>query len=184
MGILNRDYDYQSTSSLVELLNNSGYTVVQLKHKSSGAPKNGGIHKQSLPTFGVFSDEKDFCDKFVIPLCYKIGYTVKKEYPCYFPTGRKTYHGRIDLMVFYNGTAITLVETKYSIQSQIPRTEQTEQARSYALHYGLGTFIIASPEGLWLYKLNRNKEILLRQYKPNGEAVMEAELPQLIHENK
>jgi len=33
------------------------------------------------------------------------------------------------------------------------------QAKSYALQLGVGGFVVASPEGFWIYKLDRNKEV-------------------------
>lgn len=35
-----------------------------------------------------------------------------------------------------------------------------EQGKSYALMLGLPSFVVASPEGLWIYSLQRNTETL------------------------
>ena len=113
-----------------------------------------------------------------------MGYAPEKECKCTFYTGRKPYHGRIDLMVFDKDMLITAVETKKCILAATPPKDHIEQAKSYALHHGLGTFIVAAPEGIWLYKLNRNIEILLRQYKPSDITAIMTELPRLIRDHK
>lgn len=38
-----------------------------------------------------------------------------------------------------------------------------DQAKSYALMLGLPSFVVASPEGMWLYSLEWNEEKLVKQ---------------------
>ena len=35
------------------------------------------------------------------------------------------------------------------------------QAKSYSLLLGINNFVVASPEGFWIYKLSKNKEALI-----------------------
>ena len=102
---------------LRNILRAKGYSVIQLWHATRENNRNdtNTTHKPQPPRFGMFINEKIFCDDFVAPLFEKMGYNPEKEYKCTFYTGGKPYHGRIDLMVFDKDMPITVVETKKCI---------------------------------------------------------------------
>ena len=82
MGIIDRSYEQKSTNELKALLNHNGYTVVQLQHRNVAASKQTNTSAPLLQRFGVFPDEKAFCERFVVPLFQEIGYTLKKGGLC------------------------------------------------------------------------------------------------------
>ena len=59
---------------------------------------------------------------------------------------------------------VTLFENKFRIiNDEKDLQPAVDQAKSYALILGLPSFVVASPEGMWLYSLEWNKETLVKK---------------------
>lgn len=109
-----------------------------------------------------FKDEKDFEDKVIDPLLKRWGFKHHRQYPCEFAIGSQHHTCQVDFLVKdSNNENITLFEDKIRIANEKELNRAVLQAKSYALQLGMGGFIVASPEGFWIYKLSRNKEELI-----------------------
>ncbi len=58
---------------------------------------------------------------------------------------------------------VTLFEDKLRIINDKDLQPAVDQAKSYALQLGLPSFVVAAPEGLWLYSLDRHLEKLVKK---------------------
>ena len=109
-----------------------------------------------------FKDEKDFEDKVIDPLLKRWGFKHHRQYPCEFAIGSQHHTCQVDFLVKdSNNENITLFEDKIRIANEKELNRAVLQAKSYALQLGMGGFVVASPEGFWIYKLSRNKEELI-----------------------
>jgi hypothetical protein len=69
----------------------------------------------------------------------------------------------VDFLVSNDEGPVTLFEDKLRIISDEDLKPAVRQAKSYALLLGLSSFVVAAPEGMWLYALDRNQERLVEQ---------------------
>lgn len=74
--------------------------------------------------------------------------------------GSQDLFGLVDFYVTDGRGPITLFENKFRILGERELRQATDQGKSYALMLGLPSFVVASPEGMWVYSLNRNEETL------------------------
>ena len=129
------------------------------------------------PQSGEFASEKDFEDRVVEPLLRQWGFSFKRQYLCDFYIGSQVIRGRVDFLVEDQLGPITLFENKFRILGEDDLRKATAQAKSYALQLGVPSFVVASPEGLWLYQLRSHREKLIMQIslpRP-GDGIAEAE---------
>lgn len=70
----------------------------------------------------------------------------------------------IDHLVSDSEGRLTLFENKRQLSNPVKREEAVEQARSYALELKLPSFIVAAPQGLWLYRLWQGQQHLHKRY--------------------
>jgi len=109
-----------------------------------------------------FKDEMDFEDKVIDPLLKRWGFKHHRQYPCEFVIGSQHHTCQVDFLVKdSNNENITLFEDKIRIANEKELNRAVLQAKSYALQLGMGGFIVASPEGFWIYRLSRNEEELI-----------------------
>ncbi|MDI9617263.1 MAG: EVE domain-containing protein [Methanothrix sp.] len=108
-----------------------------------------------------FEDEKEFEDKIIEPLLKRWGFKHQRQVSYDFMTSQPhTCH--IDYLVKDNdNTDITIIENKIRIANEKELNRAVAQAKTYALLLGMGGFVVAAPEGFWIYKLEKNKEVLL-----------------------
>ena len=112
-------------------------------------------------TSGQFASEKDFEEAIIVPLLKKWAFRFQREHLCYFQVGGQRYPTRVDFLVSDGHGLLTLFENKQRILNNgKDLSAAIEQAKSYALQLGLLSFVVASPEGLWLYALDRNEATL------------------------
>lgn len=111
----------------------------------------------------LFTSEADFEEKVIEPLLKRWGFQYKSQHLCLFHIGSQTHPGRIDFFVSDKDGPLTLFENKLRILSSKDLNSAVKQAKSYALLFGLPSFIVASPEGMWLYSLSRNEEKLVKK---------------------
>jgi hypothetical protein len=109
-----------------------------------------------------FKDEREFEDKVIDPLLKRWGFKHQRQYPCEFVIGSQHHTCQVDFLVKNDKNEnIILFEDKIRIANEKELNRAVLQAKSYALQLGMGGFIVASPEGFWVYNLERNKEVLL-----------------------
>ena len=73
---------------------------------------------------------------------------------------------------------VTLFENKFRIINDRDLAPVIDQAKSYALLLGLPSFVVASPEGMRFYSLNRNQEKLIKL--PADKVDWEEEIKSLL----
>ncbi len=73
----------------------------------------------------------------------------------------------MDFIIRDERGTLTLFEDKLEILNDARLQEAVLQAKSYSLLLGINNFVIASPEGFWIYKLDKNNEILLEKISSN-----------------
>lgn len=112
---------------------------------------------------GQFASESDFEDQVIEPLLRRWGLDYQRQYRCHFRFGRQDLPGLVDFVVRDGRGPITLFENKFRIRNDKGLKEAADQGKSYALMLGLPSFVVASPEGLWIYSLDRNQESLEMQ---------------------
>jgi hypothetical protein len=98
-----------------------------------------------------------FADQVIEPLLRQLGFRFEREYRCQFFAGSQTIHGRVDFFISDDRGPITLFENKRKILDEKALNLAVDQGKSYALMLGLPSFVVASPEGLWIYSLSGNR---------------------------
>jgi|SRR5215211_157964 len=106
---------------------------------------------------GRFVSEAEFEDEVIVPLLKSLRFEYERQRRCPFQLGSQRYFGRIDFFVKDEQGPITLFENKHRILDDEDLQKAVEQGKSYALMLGLPSFVVASPEGLWIYSLSRNR---------------------------
>ncbi|MDP9474164.1 MAG: EVE domain-containing protein [Actinomycetota bacterium] len=107
-----------------------------------------------------FASEAHFEDQVIEPLLKRWGLGYQRQYRCRFKMGSQDLFGLVDFYVADGRGPITLFEDKFRILGERELRQATDQGKSYALMLGLPSFVVASPEGIWVYSLNRNEETL------------------------
>jgi hypothetical protein len=107
-----------------------------------------------------YATEKEFEDDVIEPLLKRSGLKYQRQQSCDFFVGSQHHVCQLDFLVMDNNkNELTLFENKIRIADDQELAKAVLQAKSYSLQLGLEGFVIASPEGFWIYKLDRNKEI-------------------------
>lgn len=109
---------------------------------------------------GQFDSEADFEDQVIEPLLKRWGFSYQRQYRCRFQFGSQAVIGLVDFYVSDDRGPIALFENKFRILDDKDLRQAIEQAKSYALMLGLACFVVASPEGVWIYSLQRHVETL------------------------
>ncbi len=109
---------------------------------------------------GEFVSEAAFEDQVIEPLLRTWDFGYQRQYRRRFRFGSQDHLGIVDFYVSDGKGPITLFESKFRILDEKDLGEAKEQGRSYALMLGMTSFVVASPEGLWVYSLRRYQEKL------------------------
>lgn len=117
----------------------------------------------TMESSGQFASEAEFEEAIIVPLLKHWGLKYQAQYPCLFRVGSQYHSGKVDFLVSDAAGPLTLFEDKLRIISDGELKPAVDQAKSYALLLGLPSFVVASPEGMWLYALDRNRETLAKQ---------------------
>jgi hypothetical protein len=117
----------------------------------------------TMGSSGQFASEAEFEEEMIVPLLKHWGLKYQAQYPCLFRIGSQYHSGKVDFLVSDAAGPLTLFEDKLRIISDRELRPAVDQAKSYALLLGLPSFVVASPEGMWLYSLERNQEELIKQ---------------------
>jgi len=110
--------------------------------------------------------EQVFEDYVIVPLLDAWGWAYQRQVGCRIRTSMSTSHGRVDILVYADGTTepLTLFEAKRQIASNAALQQAMTQARGYAQALGLASFVVAAPAGLWIYRLHSEKEVLMQAF--------------------
>ncbi len=127
---------------------------------------------------GQYASEEEFEDDVLEPLFRHWGLKFQRQYPCYFTIGTQYHTCFVDFIVHDAKGTVTIFEDKIEIRNDAELQKAISQAKSYSLLLGINNFVIASPEGFWIYKLDKNNEILLDkissdEFKEKEEAMRE-----------
>lgn len=117
---------------------------------------------------GEFVSEAEFEDQIIVPLLRRWDFQYRRQHLCRLRLGTQVHHGRVDFLVSDTHGPLTLFENKLRILNHQDRDLAAEQAKSYALTLGLPSFVVASPEGLWIYALQGNRAALQRHLAPDA----------------
>jgi len=109
---------------------------------------------------GEFASEADFEKDIIVPLLKRWHFRFRAQYPCRFQFGSQVHRGYVDFYVSDKQGDLTLFENKLRIINDHDLERAMEQAKSYALMLGLPSCVVASPEGVWVYRLVRNQASL------------------------
>lgn len=97
--------------------------------------------------------EQAFEDAVIIPLLEGWGWRYGRQVACPPHPGQTVVRGRIDILV-YDGAAapLTLFEAKRQIATSAALRQACAQASGYAQALALGSFVVAAPAGMWVYR--------------------------------
>ncbi|MDB6146544.1 MAG: hypothetical protein JWO45_208 [Spartobacteria bacterium] len=134
---------------------------------------------EATPSSGKYTSEKEFEDKVLVPLLKELAFQFDRQVSCKFSFGAGAeYRGRADFVVQDSAGDLTLVESKLRLlKSDLGAAKQ--QALSYALFLGLPSFILAAPEGLWVYSIDRHVPTLVEHFE-GVQGMPKHELRQLL----
>ncbi len=116
------------------------------------APRN-----PNFESLGEFRLEREFEVDVLEPLLDAAGLLWERQAPCVFHYGRQRMSCRVDYLLRDSGREVSLIEAKARIANEGELAEAVAQARSYASQMGLASFLVAAPEGFWLYPLSSGK---------------------------
>jgi hypothetical protein len=131
-------------------------------------------------SFGQFALEAEFEEQIVKPLIRRWGFKFDAQYPCLFRLGSQDTHARVDCHVSDARGPFTLFEDKLRIANDRELEPAVAQAKSYALMLGLSSFVVAAPEGLWVYSLARNVETLRQHVSADELPAQEENVRRLL----
>lgn len=129
-----------------------------------------------------FAREKEFEEAVILPLIQKFGWHAQREYTFTIPVGVKRLPVRVDVLVSDEGGPITLIENKLQILNERDLEFAMGQARSYASALELPSFVVAAPQGVWVYAFERGKVACRRKFEPNHLQQTQGELRNLLLE--
>lgn len=129
---------------------------------------------------GQYETEEKFEDDVLEPLLRHWGFKFQRQHPCNFTIGTQYHTCFIDFLVRDPKGTVTLFEDKIKILNDVQLQNAVSQAKSYSLLLGINNFVIASPEGFWIYKLDKSNEILLENISSDEFKEKEESMRELI----
>jgi len=169
-GVIAASIPYSIYNRLLEKMGKDVYESLGLSPESIGQEESSG----------TYSSEEEFEDKIIEPLLRHWGFKFKRQYACYFIIGSQYHTCYVDFIVQDEKGDLTLFEDKLEILNDSQLKKAILQAKSYSLLLGMKSFIVASPEGFWIYKIERNQEILLNNIKSSKLNECEESMRDLI----
>lgn len=143
-------------------------------------PKASPAPVATAPTVGPFASEKEFEAAVIVPLLDGLGWPYQREYTFQLTLGTQSHVGRIDFLVSDQDGPITLIENKLQILNDKDLEFARGQARSYASSLELSTFVVAAPQGMWVYAFERGKPQLKRKFEHDALRQCPQELRELL----
>lgn len=159
---------------LLEKIPETVRTKYNLEPEKIGAllqgPSSGLSQYPTMPTpqfSGQFISEAQFEEEVIKPFLKRCGFKSQPQHLCHFCIGSQYHPTRVDAYVSDQQGPLTLFENKFRILKDEDLKLAVDQAKSYALQLGLSSFVVASPEGMWLYALEKNREALIEPIPAN-----------------
>lgn len=148
--------------TVIEAIPHSVYNRLLDKIPAATRAEHGLLPEPLLDvgSSGQFALEAEFEEQVVKPLIRRWGFEFRAQYPCIFRLGSQDTHARVDCYVSDARGPFTLFEDKLRIANDRELEPAVAQAKSYALMLGMPSFVVAAPEGVWIYSLNRNAHTL------------------------
>lgn len=112
---------------------------------------------------GRFSLEADFEKEVVVPLLKRWDFKRRAQHPCQAWIAGEERWLWVDFLISDGQGPLTLFEDKLRIATSKDLERAVAQAKTYALLLRLPSFVVASPEGMWLHKLDGTQEKLVEQ---------------------
>ncbi len=109
---------------------------------------------------GHYDSERHFETEVIEPLLERWVFQYQRQYPCRFCVGSQYVPARVDYLVSDEHGPLTVFEDKLRIVTDRHLQPAVDQAKSYALMLGLPSFVVASPEAIRVYSLERQQERL------------------------
>ena len=116
-----------------------------------------------------YSSESDIKIKCIEPLIKNWKFNYVSERPCKFRQGHKTHEGKIDFYLYDDNGPITIIEDIATMENDEDLRNARAQTRSYCLglyifeNIVVNSFVIASKEGLKIYKIKHNEDHLVEE---------------------
>lgn len=133
-----------------------------------------------VPTKARPQPEREFELKVVLPLLDRWKLSYQEQLLCRIRS--KNCRGLIDIMVYRDGgkRQLTLFENKARIQTDAALARAVKQANLYARARRLRSFVIAAPEGLWVFSRPDGKPRLEQKFSPSEMAAGAFEAKDLV----
>jgi thioredoxin 2 len=110
--------------------------------------------------------EQEFEDAVIIPLLESWGWAYQRQVTCPSSPRAPARRGRVDLLIYADDpvTPLTLFENKRLIASRAALQRAVVQAHGYAAAFALGSFVVAAPVGMWIYRLDGERVGLVQSF--------------------
>ncbi|MGA9099988.1 MAG: hypothetical protein WB392_13770 [Methanotrichaceae archaeon] len=119
------------------------------------------------------SSELDIKIKCIEPLLKNLKINYVSDRPCKFRQEHVTQEGKIDFYLYDDNGPITIIEDKATIKNDEDLRNARAQARSYCIglyifeNIVVNSFVIASKEGLKIYRIKHNEDHLVEEVSPD-----------------
>lgn len=123
--------------------------------------------------WGRYTSELDIKTRCIEPLLKNLKINYVSDRPCKFRQGHVTCEGKIDFYLYDDKGPVTIIEDKATIEDDEDLRSARAQARSYCLglytfeNLIVNSFVIASKEGLKIYRIKHNEDLLLEEMSPD-----------------
>lgn len=120
------------------------------------------------------SSEGEVDMKCIEPLLKGWKFNYVPQRPCKIREGHETREGQIDFYLHDKEGPLTIFEDKATIKSDDDLKNARAQARSYCIGLYIfedimvNSFVIASKEGLWIYRIRNNEDVLVQRANPRA----------------
>lgn len=123
------------------------------------------VANQLAPGLPWSPTEQAYEDAVIIPLLDDVGWAYRRQVVCPVQA-RKPARGRVDILAYDNTASepLTVFEAKRRIATSAALQQASAQARRYAEAFELGSFVVAAPAGMWIYRLARGQSRLIQSF--------------------
>jgi thioredoxin-like negative regulator of GroEL len=110
--------------------------------------------------------EQVYEDAVLLPLLAAWGWQYQRQVVCRVKKGEQTSLGRIDVLAYATepNRPQTLFEAKRHLANREALQQAANQALGYALALDLTAFFVAAPMGLWLYRRDAERALLVQRF--------------------
>lgn len=120
--------------------------------------KTGKIVRRT--STAALATEREFEQNCIQPMLARWGVTYQAQYTHRYRHGSSPSSMIIDYLVSDQEGHLTLLENKRRLSKPTDLEKAVEQALFYARTLALPSFIVSAPDGLWLYRLWHDRQIL------------------------